>query len=109
MQNALDAEAKDELYGRSNLKKIGHFKKWAREGFNAYANFSAAAVKPGTLSEKFKEIIAVAVAHSTQCPYCIDVHTRNAEKAGATKEELSEAILIASALLAGGAMPIWRI
>jgi AhpD family alkylhydroperoxidase len=44
-------------------------------------------VKAGKLSAKFKEIIAVAVAHATQCPYCIDVHTKNAVKAGATKAE----------------------
>ena len=45
-------------------------------------------MKEGALSAKFKEIIAVAVAHATQCPYCIDVHTKNAAKAGATNEEL---------------------
>lgn len=60
-------------------------------------------MKTGQLSAKFKEIIAVAVAHATQCPYCIDVHTKNAVKAGATNGELSESILVASALLAGGA------
>jgi AhpD family alkylhydroperoxidase len=60
-------------------------------------------MKAGKLSGKFKEIIAVAVAHATQCPYCIDVHTKNAVKAGATNEELSEAVMVTSALLAGGA------
>lgn len=60
-------------------------------------------MKDGKLSAKFKEIIAVAVAHATQCPYCIDVHTKNAHKAGATSEELSEAVMVTSALLAGGA------
>lgn len=103
MQNALDPEADDALYGRSNLKKLGHLRKSAPDGFKAYSNFSASAMKEGNLSVKFKEIIAVAVAHATQCPYCIDVHSKNAEKAGASKEELSEAILVASALLAGGA------
>ncbi|CAH0346407.1 carboxymuconolactone decarboxylase family protein [Bacillus sp. CECT 9360] len=103
MQNALDPEADDALYARSNLKKLGHLSKSAPDGFKAYSGFSAAAMKAGKLSVKFKEIIAVAVAHATQCPYCIDVHSKNAEKAGASREELSEAILVASALLAGGA------
>ncbi|AKP48776.1 peroxiredoxin [Bacillus smithii] len=57
----------------------------------------------GKLSAKLKELIAVAVAHITECPYCIDVHSKNAEKAGATKEQLSEAILVAAAVAAGGA------
>lgn len=60
-------------------------------------------MKEGELDAKFKEILAVAVGHATLCPYCIDVHTKNADKAGATDEELSEAVLVASALLAGGA------
>jgi AhpD family alkylhydroperoxidase len=75
----------------------------APDGFKAYSTFSAEVMNAGELNTKFKEIIAVSVAHATQCPYCIDVHTKNAEKAGAASEELSEAILVASAMLAGGA------
>jgi alkylhydroperoxidase/carboxymuconolactone decarboxylase family protein len=103
MQNALDLEADDTLYRRSNLKKFANLKQWAPDGFSAYASFSKAATKEGKLSAKLKELIAVAVAHTTECPYCIDVHTKSAQKAGATKEELSEAILVAAALRAGGA------
>lgn len=103
MQNALDPDADDALYERSNLQKMGNLKNWAAEGFKGYSQFSATAMKAGKLSKKFKEIIAVAVAHATLCPYCIDVHTKGAQKQGATKEELSEAILVASTLLSGGA------
>ncbi|MCQ6280487.1 carboxymuconolactone decarboxylase family protein [Bacillus sp. EB600] len=103
IQNAQDPEAQDTLYARSNLKKLGTLSKNAPVGFKGYSNFSAASTKTGKLSAKFKEIIAVAVAHATQCPYCIDVHTKNAVKAGATNAELSEAVLVTSALLAGGA------
>ena len=102
MQNALDPEAQDALYNRSNLKKLGTLSKNAPVGFKGYSNFSAVSTKAGKLSAKLKEIIAVAVAHATQCPYCIDVHTKNAVKEGATNEELSEAVLVSSALLAGG-------
>jgi AhpD family alkylhydroperoxidase len=45
--------------------------------------------------------MAIAVACTTQCPYCLDVHTRNAKKAGATREEVVEATLVAAALRAG--------
>ena len=103
MSNALDNDANDALYNRSNLKNLKQLKAASPEGFTAYSQFSAAAMKAGTLSSKFKEIIAVAVAHATQCPYCIDVHTKNADKQGATKEELAEAVLVTAALLAGGA------
>jgi AhpD family alkylhydroperoxidase len=44
------------------------------------------------------------VACTTQCPYCLDVHTRNAKKAGATREEVAEAALLAAALRAGAAV-----
>jgi len=46
----------------------------------------------------------VAVALTTQCPYCIDIHTKRARAAGATKQELAETTLVAAALRAGGAM-----
>ncbi|MBP1970076.1 AhpD family alkylhydroperoxidase [Virgibacillus natechei] len=103
MHGAKDAEAGDALYLRSNLKQLGNLSKYAPEGFKGYAGFNTAAMKAGKLSVKFKEIIAVAVAHGTQCPYCIEIHTQNADKEGATNEELSEAVLVTSALLAGGA------
>lgn len=51
-----------------------------------------------------KELIAVAVAHITGCPYCTDIHTKAAKKAGVTKEELAESILVATALKAGSAL-----
>ena len=55
------------------------------------------------LSAKVKQIIAVAVAHVTQCPYCINGHTKTALRAGATPEELMEAIWVAAEMRAGGA------
>jgi len=100
--NAKDSEASDELYSRSNLNNLSQLGQLAPEGFKGYSNFSAAATKAGKLDGKFKEIIAVAAAHGTQCPYCIEVHTKNADKQGATSEELAEAILVTSALKAGG-------
>jgi AhpD family alkylhydroperoxidase len=57
----------------------------------------------GALPAKIKQIIAVAVAHVTQCPYCINGHTKAAMRAGATPEELMEAIWVAAEMRAGGA------
>jgi AhpD family alkylhydroperoxidase len=57
----------------------------------------------GALPAKVKQIIAVAVAHVTQCPYCIKGHTKAARRAGATPQELMEAIWVAAEIRAGGA------
>ncbi|MFJ7724714.1 carboxymuconolactone decarboxylase family protein [Neobacillus sp. NPDC097160] len=101
VHNAKAQDASDVLYARSNLKNLSQLGKFAPDGFKGYQAFSAAATKAGKLTTKFKEIIAVAVANATQCPYCIDVHTKNAEKQGATSEELAEAIIVTSAVRAG--------
>lgn len=103
MQNALDPSADDVLYRRSNLQKLSNLKQFAPEGFSAFMEFNMVATKEGTLSKKLKELIAIAIGHTTECPYCIDVHTKSAAKAGATKEEIAEAILVAAALRSGGA------
>jgi AhpD family alkylhydroperoxidase len=65
--------------------------------------FGKAVFADGALSAKIKQIIAVAVAHVTQCPYCIHGHTKAALRAGATPEELMEAVWVAAEMRAGGA------
>ncbi len=69
----------------------------------AFDAFSKAIFADGALPAKIKQIIAVAVAHVTQCPYCINGHTRAALRAGATPQELMEATWIAAEMRAGGA------
>ncbi len=75
----------------------------APEIMESFRNFSRAVFKDGALPEKTKQLIAVAVAHVTQCPYCIHSHTALAMKKGATKEEIMEAIWVASEMRAGAA------
>ena len=70
---------------------------------DAFRAFSKAAFADGALSSKTKELIAVAVAHVTQCPYCIRGHTTLALRKGATEQELMEAIWVAAEMRAGGA------
>jgi AhpD family alkylhydroperoxidase len=57
------------------------------------------------LDSKTKQLIAVGAAHLTQCPYCIDGHTGLAERAGATPQEITETIWVASEIRAGGTFP----
>ena len=69
----------------------------------AFDAFGKAVFADGALPAKLKQIIAVAVAHVTQCPYCIKGHTKAALRAGATEQELMEAIWVAAEMRAGGA------
>ncbi|HZG19298.1 MAG TPA: carboxymuconolactone decarboxylase family protein [Herbaspirillum sp.] len=60
--------------------------------------------KDGEIPEKYRELISIAVALTTQCSYCIDAHVRSAVKAGASREELAETVFIVAALNAGAAV-----
>jgi AhpD family alkylhydroperoxidase len=71
--------------------------------FEAFRAFSKAAFADGALPRKTKELIAVAVAHVTQCPHCIKGHTVRAARSGATDKEIMEAIWVASEMRAGAA------
>ena len=66
--------------------------------------FDKAVVADGSIPVKYKELIAVAVALTTQCPYCIDIHSGNARKAGTSDAEMVEAAMIAASLRAGAAV-----
>ena len=92
------------MYDKKNLAKFPRLGELAPEAFKAFVAFDEAVVKHGVVPLKYKELIAVAVALTTQCPYCIDIHTKKAKHAGATEQELAETTLIAAALRAGGAM-----
>src|SRR5689334_6716530 len=70
---------------------------------DTWRNFSRAVFKEGALPEKTKQLIAVAVAHVTQCPYCIRSHTTQAMRKGASTEEIMEAIWVAAEMRAGAA------
>ena len=76
----------------------------APEAMKAFWAFDKAAVAAGAIPVKYKELMAVAVALTTQCPYCIGIHSGSARKAGATDAELTEAGMVAAALRAGAAV-----
>ena len=92
------------MYDMKNVAKLKRLGELAPEAFKAFVAFDKAAVADGAVPVKYKELIAVAVALTTQCPYCIEIHTKNARRAGATEQELAETTLVAAALRAGGAV-----
>lgn len=93
----------DELYPRPTADIAQKRRELAPAQQAAFEAFSKAVFADGALPSKIKQIIAVAVAHVTQCPYCITGHTKAALRAGATAEELMEAVWVASEMRAGGA------
>ncbi len=92
------------MYNKENLNKLKKMQDLAPELMKAFVTFDKAAVAGGSIPVKYKELIAFAVALTTQCPYCIDIHTGNARRAGATDAEITEAAMVAAALRAGGAV-----
>ncbi len=89
-------------HGPDDLKMLRDMKALAPEEFKAWVNLDAIVGREdGKIPRKYRELIAIAIACTTQCPYCLDVHTKNAKKAGATREEVVEATLLAAALRAG--------
>lgn len=91
-------------YSKDNLKQLKKIGEGAPESMRAFQSLSTAAFDDGALPKKIKELIAVAVAISKECPYCMDIHGASARQAGATEEELAEAAFIAAAIGAGAAM-----
>jgi AhpD family alkylhydroperoxidase len=92
------------MYNQENLTRIKKMNSLAPEVMKAFWAFDKAAVAEGAIPVKYKELMAVAVALTTQCPYCIDIHSGNARKAGATEAELVEAAMVAASLRAGAAV-----
>lgn len=75
----------------------------APDADDAFLALSKAVFAEGALDKRTKQLIAVAVAHVTQCPWCIEGHVKGAHREGATAEQIMEAIWIAAELRAGGA------
>lgn len=92
------------MYDESNLKKLPKLGAGADAAWKGFLQFDQAAFADGAIPKKYKELIAVAVAIATQCPYCITVHSEAARKAGATEAELAEAAFVSAAIKAGGAI-----
>ena len=94
----------EHYHDGSDLRLLKRMSTLAPAEFNAWVGLdSIVGRKDGAIPQKYRELIAVAVACTTQCPYCIEVHSKAAKAAGATREELVESTFIAAALRAGGA------
>ncbi|HZS27268.1 MAG TPA: carboxymuconolactone decarboxylase family protein [Candidatus Angelobacter sp.] len=88
----------------ADLRFIKEMGKLAPTDFQAWLGLdNIVRREDGAIPRKYRELIALAVACTTQCPYCIEVHVKGAKTAGASREEIAESSLVAAALRAGGA------
>ena len=92
------------MYDMKNLSKMKNLETHAPEAMKAFVAFDKAALAEGAIPQKYKELMALAVAFTTQCPYCIDLHSNKAREKGVSDSEIAEAVLIAAALRAGAAI-----
>jgi AhpD family alkylhydroperoxidase len=95
------AEYHYETDSRKYLAKLGGLKK---DLMGSFGDFNNKVFADGALPSKTKELIAVAAAHITRCPYCISGHTKKAKQLGASEEEIAEAIFVATAMSAGASL-----
>ena len=94
----------NHYHDENDLKLLREMKTLAPFEFQAWAGLDKIVGREdGHIPKKYRELIAIAVAHTTQCVYCIEVHAKKAKKAGATKEEVAESVLLAAALRASAA------
>jgi AhpD family alkylhydroperoxidase len=92
------------LYDMANIKKLKKFGELTPAAWQGFLAWDKAVMADGAISAKVKELIALGVAMTTQCPYCIEIHTKRAKDAGCTEQEIAEAVMVAAALRAGGAL-----
>lgn len=92
----------DTYYKPEDLQRFGEVGRHRRDLFDKFAAWSNDCMAEGALSKKTKSLIGLAVAHAVQCPYCIDYYAVGSKSAGATLDEMTEAIHVA-AYVRGGA------
>jgi len=92
------------MYDMAHLSKLKKYAALAPAAWKAFVDFDKAALADGVIPAKTKELIAIAVAMTTQCPYCIEIHTKKAKELGCSEAEIAETVLVAAALRAGAAV-----
>lgn len=94
----------EHYHDPTDMRLLKDMRKLAPKDYEAWFNLNAIVGREdGAIPKKYRELIAIAVAATTQCPYCLEAHAKGAKVAGATREEVAEAALLAAALRAGGA------
>jgi AhpD family alkylhydroperoxidase len=94
----------EHYHDENDLKLMREMRKLAPDDFSAWLNLNNIVGREGgAIPRKYRELIALAVSCTTQCPYCLEAHAKAAKAAGATREEVVETAFVAAALRAGAA------
>lgn len=94
----------DHYYHAKDLARFSDVGKEAPELWEKFNAWYSAVFKEGALSEREKALIALAVAHTVQCPYCIDAFSSGSLEKGATPEQMTEAVHVAAAIRGGASL-----
>jgi len=91
-------------YDPEDLKKFKNITEWSEELGNKFFDYYGKVFEEGALTAREKSLIALAVSHTIQCPYCIDAYTKDGLQRGIQKEEMMEAIHVAGAIRGGASL-----
>ncbi len=91
-------------YDPADLRKFGKISEWNQELGDKFFDYYGKVFEEGKLSAREKSLIALAVAHTIQCPYCIDAYTSDGLQRGITKEEMMESLHVAAAIRGGASL-----
>ncbi len=91
-------------YDDADLPRFGEIGKDAPELWQKFNAYYGAVFEDGALSEREKALIALAVSHAVQCPYCIDAYTQGCLEKGSNLEQMTEAVHVAAAIKGGAAL-----
>lgn len=91
-------------YNPEDLKKFGDIAEFQPELAEKFFDYYGEVFKDGALTAREKSLIALAVSHAVQCPYCIDAYTSDALKKGSDEEQMMEAVHVAAAIKGGAAL-----
>ena len=91
-------------YDPADLRKFGSITEWSEELGEKFFEYYNRVFEEGALSAREKSLIALAVAHVRQCPYCIDAYTKDGLQRGITREEMMEAVHVGAAIESGATL-----
>ena len=91
-------------YDPADLKKFSKISDWNEELGNKFFDYYAKVFEEGALTEREKSLIALAVAHTIQCPYCIDAFTQSCLEKGSNMTEMTEAVHVVTAIRGGASL-----
>src|SRR5438552_17289325 len=89
------------FHGVDTKKQFKRMRELVPEAYRSFLDFDSKAFAAGALPQKTKELVALGIAHITQCPWCIEAHVGRAAKEGAPEQEIGEVIFVVTALAAG--------